>query len=104
MIYTTSNVVASTGTPARLSSERTPATWVLVQAVTDNTDVIYVGGVNPASTQTTLISASGLVGIPLIAGASMFFPAAQTTSPYDLHEMWFVGTTGDKVSITYLRR
>lgn len=106
MVYTTlANISGVAGTPTRFASSRTPATWVNVQALADNTGDVYLGGADPASKQAGAVSASGKRGMLLMAGASYMFPPSDVPTPYDLHELWFdVGTSGDKISITYLVR
>jgi len=44
MIYSGRKVVAVAGTPVTLTSTRTPAGWVTVQAWSGNTGAIYIGG------------------------------------------------------------
>lgn len=104
MVYTLStNVsIAVTGTAVPLASSRTPARWVLVQALDNNGAEVYVGGVNPSAKSTSPVSASGRIGIKLLAGSTMLFPYSSTSSPYDLQHMWVNGTAGSAVSVTYL--
>lgn len=103
MVYTQANgTIAAGGTPQRLNAARVAATWVLVQATQGNSGDIYVGGVNPASKQTSLVNATGKVGVRLTAGSTFLFPVVATTTPYDLHEMWVDGTTNDTFSVTWL--
>lgn len=107
MVYTQpSNVtVPAPGTPVRLASERTPATWVLVAALADNSGTVYVGGANPSAKQTAGVLVSGQRGIPLMAGDTFLFPQTDVPSPYDLQEMWVdAAETDDGVSVTYLVR
>lgn len=107
MLYTqpTNVTVPTPGTPVRLASVRTPATYVMVVALSDNEGTVYVGGANPSSKQTAGVLASGQQGIPLMAGDSVTFPQVTAPSPYDLQEMWVDAVeVDDGVSVTYLVR
>lgn len=105
MVYTSANrVIAATNTAQRLSASHVQAAWVLVQASGNNGGDIYVGGANPASKQSSLVSQTNFVGILLTAGEAMVFPPSTVATPYDLYEMWVSGTQNDEVSVVYLTR
>jgi hypothetical protein len=110
MIYTlpTNVTVTVAGTPVRLASTRTTATWLHVFALDNNNKEVYVGGCDPTSSatkQTAGVLAASRRGIKLNPGDSMLFPQSSMASPYDLHETWLDALqAGDGVSITYLQR
>jgi hypothetical protein len=104
MVYTQSNqTIAATGTPQTLSggTARSVATWIIVQALDNNSAEIYVGGANPANKSASLTLKSGRVGVKLVAGATLMFPQISGVSIYDLSTIWVSGTAADGYSVTY---
>lgn len=92
MVYSGSKTVAAAGARERLASSRTPACWVNVQALQDNSGDVYIGGNNVAPT----------VGNYILTGDSQFFPPVGDVMIYDLHEMWIdVETNGEGVQFDY---
>ena len=104
MMYTQSALVTivTTGVPVALATGHTPATDVFITAVTAS-GTLVVGGVNPV-TKVASVSASGDLGIPLIASATLLLPPASVAAPYDLSNIYIDGTAADTVSVTYLLR
>ena len=82
--------VASAGTDEALVSQITFAKWVTIQAQTDNTGVIAVGGAGVDATVATG------TGVALSAGAMVTIPCE------DLKDIYIDATvTGDGVRYTY---
>ncbi len=104
MIYTIANVTVTTaGTPVPLAASRVACGWVAVTALLGNSGTdIYLGGANPASKKSTLVSSSGKVGILLAKGVTYTFTAQSAVTYIDLQDIWVdADTSNDAVSVTY---
>lgn len=76
--------------PEQLKDVPTPCKWVIVQAQTDNTDVVAVGGPKVLATVATG------TGVALAAGESITLPVR------DLMEVWIDAVVdGEGVRYTY---
>lgn len=104
MVYTSNQSLTQTNTPQTITGSRVAAAWFIVVALDNNTNPIYVGGVNPANKSASLVNAGNRVGIKLLAGSSMLFPQVPGATVYDLSTISISGSSGDAYSTTYVVR
>lgn len=94
MIYNGEQDVTLAGTREPLMSARTPASWVIIQSKSANTNYVYVGGNAVDSTN----------GLSLIAEDSVTFPSVGSTTPYDLALIYVdAAVDGEGVKFTYFQ-
>lgn len=77
MLHSGTKTVTTAGTRVALAATRTPAAWVMVQALATNTDAIYVGDKTVSTTiGHELPSSTDSVMFPF-SGAPGFYDLAQ---------------------------
>ncbi len=83
------------GTPTPLSATPTwPTPNLFITAISTNAAPVYVGDQN--------VLAASEIGIPLIAGATLLLPSSGNIGTVNATEIYIDGTTGDKVSVSYI--
>lgn len=95
MTYSGNKDIAAAGTAETLASSRTTCAWILVQAKSKNTGMIYVGGDNVSSSN----------GVQLAAFDSVMLPPIADVEAYDL-ALTYVDSevNGEGVTFTYFKR
>lgn len=97
MVYSALVTLTATDTAQPLATQHTPATWVTLFADPANTGVVHHGGKN-------VTAANGDQLPPAGGGGSPQYPQVGVPSPYDLQQIFVIGSAGDSIRVRYFRR
>lgn len=98
MVYNIAVTITSTSVAQRLSTSNIPCVWVSLQCPDTNAADIYHGGRSTITSSTGEKIASGGGG-----GAPQYPPCSEIT-PYNLNEIFILGTANDIVKVRYMKR
>lgn len=92
MIYITTVTISVTGTAQAIASVNTPASWVTLQADESNASPVYHGPSSVTTSNGQSIASGG-------GGGSPQYPPLGVNQPYNLQNIYVVGTSGDIVRV-----